>query len=119
MAGFDKLLQIERQDSQTFEFVSILDADVFPEEYFYERLLRKFERLPKLGIASGVLQYELMGNRKRPDRLPRRWARGGLRVWRRKCFDEAPYAVSTSADAVSSRSGMDRWGGSVKHSKIP
>jgi glycosyltransferase involved in cell wall biosynthesis len=99
-AGFQALEAAEQKRSRPFDFVALLDADVFPAPDYFARLLSKFEALPRLGIASGVLTYETPSGL-RPDALPMRWPRGGSRVWRRACLRAAPYCVSTSADAVS------------------
>lgn len=89
--------------------VGILDADCFPEPDYYEVLLRAFAVLPRLGIASGMLEYRLAEGLQ-PDRLPRRWPRGGMRVWRAGCLAAAPYQVTTSADAVSAaRAWLAGW----------
>jgi glycosyltransferase involved in cell wall biosynthesis len=99
-AALNELRAYEERHGIQFPFIGLLDADMFPDPAFYENLLKKFDHLPRLGIASGVLFHERDGKR-RPDRLQARWVRGNLRVWRAECLRDAPYVVCTSADAVS------------------
>ena len=99
--GFEQLRLFQKEKKTSFDFIGILDADCRLEPDYYRTLLTKFERLPKLGIASGVLFY-IRKDRKIFDRGPRRWARGGFRLWRRECFESAGYIMGMSADALSS-----------------
>lgn len=98
--GFDYLEKLEEKIGK-HEFIGILDADCIPEKEYYQVLLMKFLQHPKLGIASGTI-YVTEGNRRYIEVRPRRWARGGIRLWRRECFDEAGYITGKSADAISS-----------------
>ncbi|MBI1178554.1 glycosyltransferase [bacterium] len=107
--GMAALRDLESARDIAFDFVGILDADCFPEPDFYAELLKGFAALPRLGIASGVLHYRAPGGLQ-PDRLPLRWPRGGMRLWRRECLAAAPYQVTTSADAVSAaRAWLAGW----------
>lgn len=98
--GFDELEKLEA-DIGKHDFVGILDADCIPVKDYYERLIQKFLKHPKLGIASGTI-YNIKNNQKHIEVRPRRWARGGIRLWRRTCFDDAGYITGKSADAISS-----------------
>lgn len=101
LAGFEQFNQHRNATQQEYDFVGILDADIFLEPAYLENLIEKFEYLPKLGIASGIIYYNEK-KRKNFDGMPLRWARGGTRLWRVSCFDEAGYRVGKSADSISS-----------------
>ena len=108
-AGLQALKSYESAHSCAFDFIGLLDADIFPEPNYFKNLLSKFALLPRLGIASGRLFCEMQQGLT-PDRMPRRWPRGGLRVWRRSCLEAAPYLVAPSADAVSAaRAWLAGW----------
>ena len=62
-----------------WEYLLKLDADSYLPPDYMERLLIRFERYPRLGIASGVPYGE---------RLWRWHACGGASVYRRRCWDE-------------------------------
>ncbi|MEW6158981.1 MAG: glycosyltransferase family 2 protein [Verrucomicrobiota bacterium] len=99
--GLAALREFEQQHQFHCDFVGILDADCTLAPDYYARLIEKFRQLPRLGIASGILHYRTdMGLIY--DRLPMRWARGAVRVWRAECLEQAAYSVAKSADAISS-----------------
>lgn len=107
--GFQSVREFEQQSNIDFAYIGILDADCFVHPDYYERLLDKFELLPRLGIASGVL-YSMVNGERMVARNPRYWPRGGVRVWRSKCLSESGYFVVKSADAVSSASAwLNGW----------
>ena len=81
-------------------YISILDGDMVVEKGYYEKILAAFDENEQLGIVSGSL-YSCNGGkisltRSRSD-LP--W--GGGRVWRRKCYYDAPYENVISGDGIS------------------
>lgn len=81
-----------------FDYIGILDADCIPDPDFFERLAAHFLRDPGLGIVSGVIRYHDDSLEKNhPDQ-----ARGGCRLWRRRCFEECPYEIGLSADSIAS-----------------
>ena len=97
--GLTKLLSYEKEFK--FEYVGILDSDVFPEKVYYEQLLKKFEYNPKLGIASASKQQEDYGNEIITSYVNKSFAPSGFRVWRRACLDQTDYSISISQDSVS------------------
>jgi glycosyltransferase involved in cell wall biosynthesis len=105
--GFNAIRNHERHLDHSYDYIGILDADCFIAPDYYERLLTKFRVLPKLGIASGTLYYIQDGKRIRA-KTPMRWPRGGIRIWRAQCLQEAGYFMTKSADAVSSASAWCR-----------
>lgn len=73
--------------SLNWDFFSKIDADmVLPEDYF-EAILTNFDDSPRLGIASGSC-YLIEGRRKLVEFVSPDHSRGGLKTYRRKCFDE-------------------------------
>lgn len=97
--GLNRILDHEK-DSK-FEFVGILDSDVFPEKVYYQVLLEKFESNPKLGIASASKQKEDYGTEIITSYVNKSFAPSGFRVWRRACLDQTDYTISVSQDSVS------------------
>lgn len=99
--GFDKVQEWETKEGTRFDYLALLDCDVFPEPAYYEGLLEEMEKDPRLGIASGGTQIEIDGAERRSLRVPRTHAAGMMRMWRRSCFEQAGYFPSYSQDAVS------------------
>ncbi len=99
--GFDKLNQYQESNKIKFDYIGILDADCKLEKNYYLNLLKKFQYLKKLGIASGIIYYYCESGKKIFERAPQRWARGGIRIWRRECFEKCGYIRGKAADALS------------------
>ncbi|WMW23245.1 glycosyltransferase [Methanolobus mangrovi] len=83
------------------EFIALIDADMVLDKDFFEKILGQFETDPDLGVCSGSAAYYL------GDKLVHENGRsqnpiGGLRVWRKECFEESGgFPLSYSADSVS------------------
>ena len=70
-----------------WDFLSKIDSDmVLPSDYF-ERLFVNFMNSEKLGIASGNCFIHEKGKKKR-EKAPRDHTRGGLKTYRRQCYDD-------------------------------
>jgi len=70
-----------------WDFFSKIDADmVLPEDYF-ETIFTNFSDAPRLGIASGSC-YLIEGRRKIVEFTSPDHSRGGLKTYRRQCFEE-------------------------------
>lgn len=108
--GFDQLLNFEKSKNLSLDYFGILDADCFPEPAYYSNLVKSFQAIPKLGIASGEIYYFDSKNVKHLEKRPQRWARGGIRLIRRKCFSEVGYCMGMSADALTcAKAWMSGW----------
>src|SRR5215813_13848389 len=69
-----------------WEFMCKLDGDLsFASDYF-ESIFRKFQENPWLGIGGGVL-YHWENEKKVLERHPFFHVRGGIKTYRRKCWD--------------------------------
>lgn len=83
------------------EFISLIDADMLLENNFFESILERMNKDPKIGVCSGSAAYymnETLVNETGRSQNPI----GGLRVWRKKCFeDSGGFPYSYSADSVS------------------
>ncbi|HLH77655.1 MAG TPA: glycosyltransferase family A protein [Candidatus Binataceae bacterium] len=77
------------------DFIFRVDADVTFDNHFLEHLINKFERTPKLGIASGMLYEPAANNSWRPLREPSFQPTGPCRVYSRRCFDTLGRLEST------------------------
>ncbi len=70
-----------------WDFFSKIDADmVLPNDYF-EQIFIEFKSSPKLGITSGSC-YTMIRGRKRLEKVSPDHTRGGLKTYKRQCFDE-------------------------------
>ena len=108
--GLRSVYKFEEEINDYFDFIGVLDCDVFPEECYYEILLKKFDSDLMLGIAAGGKQIEESPAGNIISHNSRSHAPGGLRVWRRDCLVETGYHVTISQDAVSeARAIMMGW----------
>ena len=99
--GFDYATKFCENNDINYNYVSLLDADIQLGKSYFEKLIKEFERNPKLGIASGDIYYQtddgLCWEKTRRD-LPR----GANRIWRRICFEETEgFKIVHSPDTVS------------------
>ena len=78
-----------------------LDADItFPEDHF-EQLMQRFDKNPKLGIASGTPFIPLADGRLRLEWTPPHQAVGMSRMYRRECWQSiGDYAPRRHWDAI-------------------
>jgi len=93
--GFQSLKEKPFYDK--LDYIGILDCDVFPEKDYYYKLTNFLKSNPKIGISSGLI-YTEEGKLHLTDP---NWVRGGCRLWKKKCFDEAGYKIAYTADTVS------------------
>ncbi|MGA7410088.1 MAG: glycosyltransferase family 2 protein [Bryobacteraceae bacterium] len=124
-----------------WQFMCKLDGDLSPEPAYFEDLFNRFAAHPRLGIAGGYL-YHVDAGRKTIEEHPYFHVRGGLKTYRRECWDTlGGLWVGPGSDTVdevkanmlnwSTRSFTDlqvqhhrwtgaaygRWGGVVKNGK--
>lgn len=77
---------LERAKGAEWDFIVKLDADLsFPPDYF-ERLLRRFDADPRLGMASGKT-FLLRGGRKTLEWCHDDHVRGPAKMYSRACFE--------------------------------
>jgi poly-beta-1,6-N-acetyl-D-glucosamine synthase len=73
-------------DATEFAYVGKLDGDVELPPDYYEAILAKFSRDPRLGIAGGNL-LERSGGRWRRLSIPPHHVNGALKLYSRACFE--------------------------------
>lgn len=126
-SGFEYIKDCSNKSSLRWEYIGILDSDTIAEPEYFEKLIKKFEENPRLGIASGstceiteniihILEeknsqfdltspkfwdaypFSLKGEKVRLD-LPM----GSARLWKRKCFEETGGLLENinAPDAIS------------------
>jgi glycosyltransferase involved in cell wall biosynthesis len=96
-----------RHEIEANDLIGILDADSFPEERYYEKLIGAFRREPQLGITSGRSRDLDTGE---PSAHSENWVRGSCRLWRGACFLQSGYIIGPSADTLSAaRAELDGW----------
>ena len=93
--GFQSLKEEPFYDK--LDYIGILDCDVFPEKDYYNKLTNFLMSNPEIGITSGLI-YTKGGKQHIANQ---NWVRGGCRIWKKKCFDEAGYQIAYTADTVS------------------
>lgn len=71
-----------------WDYLAILDADISLPKDYYETMLRRLERDPRLGIASGIYVDRLEDGRFRKACFDRRSTPKALMVFRRQCYEE-------------------------------
>ena len=92
------LMWLRKQDFyHTLEYIGILDSDIFPKPRYYEQLADFMGQHSEIGIASGII-FTPEGKLHMADS---NWVRGGCRLWKRQCLDDAGYEVAYTADTVS------------------
>ena len=86
--------------NEAYDFIVKFDCDLdFAPDYF-ERLLRRFQEDPKLGIAS-VVYLENRNGKWKQVKMPPYHAAGQTKVVRAKCFaDIGGFVVSRGWDTV-------------------
>lgn len=112
--GMDFLKKKEFYNS--LDYIGILDSDVFPEEDYYRKLTDFLHDNPKMGITSGIMFTE----NGKLHAASRNWVRGGCRIWKKECLDEAGYFVVHTADTISlALAHLNGWQtGTVKSAKV-
>lgn len=110
-AGFEYATSYCLKENYDYQYIGVVDADLYVEQNYFEVLINEFEKDSTLGIISGhvgnKVDGKLIWSDFRED-LPN----GGARLWSRKCFEETGgYAVTCSPDSVSNVKAMIHgWG---------
>lgn len=73
--------------SGDYEYIGNLDADVSFAPDYYERVLERFEKREKLGVAGGVI-LELVGKKFRKQMSGLNSIAGAVQLFRRECFEQ-------------------------------
>jgi glycosyltransferase involved in cell wall biosynthesis len=93
-AGFDALQWTD------WDFMCKLDGDLSFDPTYFEAIFERFESNPKLGIAGGGLFY-IEDGRKVVEICPKFHVRGGVKVYRRSCWDAiGGLFVGPGSDAI-------------------
>ena len=79
-AGFEVLT------CSDWDFMCKLDGDLSFDPTYFESAIKKFGSDPRLGIGGGVL-YHMDGDKKIPEVHPLFHVRGGVKIFRRACWD--------------------------------
>ncbi|MFD0931998.1 glycosyltransferase [Psychroflexus salinarum] len=93
--GFENLREEPFYDE--LDYIGILDCDVFPEMDYYKKLTGFLMNNPEIGISSGLI----FTNEGKQHIANQNWVRGGCRIWKKDCFDQAGYRIAYTADTVS------------------
>jgi len=86
MKAFDFAIGYCKKNKVDYEYLGNVDGDMIVEQDFFEKLLKEFEKNPKLGVAGGGVQYIKNGkiiNMSMDAEEPS----GGLMLIRRKCYE--------------------------------
>ena len=104
--GFIKLLKINRRGSPNFsakvaafntgydqlgsvdyDFIGNFDADISFKNTYTKRIMEKFVKNPKLGLAGGIIM-EKRNNKFVPQNISLNSVAGAVQFFRRECFEE-------------------------------
>ena len=71
-----------------YKFLGILDADITFDDHYYENILLKFSRNPRLGLAGGMVlePHNLEGMTLRRHNLNS--VAGAVQLFRRECYEQ-------------------------------
>lgn len=73
---------------ESHEFIGVLDADVSFDPHYYEEVIIRFRRNPKLGIAGGVMTDIVDGKPVQQVTDPEWSVSGPIQMFRRECFEQ-------------------------------
>ena len=73
---------------EDYDYIVKLDADLLFDAEYFEKLLERFERDPKLGIASGVSYIQKHGSWVPEGDQTKGFTFGESKVYRRECFEQ-------------------------------
>ena len=105
--GFDLLLD-DPEAAKDLDIIGIVDADMFFQPDYFEKLLEKFGEEPSLGIASGII-YSKRGNHFIREKSRVDQPRGSGRLIRTRCLkDCGGYRVYKSMDSVMNIKARNR-----------
>lgn len=93
-----------------FDFVVKLDCDLRFDIDYFEKLLGRFSKEKKLGIASGIYLEE-NGNKWVPVKMPQYHAAGASKIIRKECFEQiGGFVPAKGWDTLDEiRAGMLGW----------
>jgi len=69
-----------------YDFIGNLDADIFLEPTYYERILEEFDKNPRFGIASGIY-VDKIGNKLQKVPIDMNHCPGAIQMFRRQCYN--------------------------------
>ncbi|KFD41188.1 hypothetical protein DK28_0211560 [Peptococcaceae bacterium SCADC1_2_3] len=99
--GFNFIIEYIKRHHIKYKYLGILDADIFVEKTFFEKLVDTLDKNEKLGIVSGQLYVLKNGDQKKPENMGKHlW--GGCMVYKKECFEEiGGFPRCTSGDSVT------------------
>ncbi|MDA0524403.1 glycosyltransferase family 2 protein [Methanococcoides alaskense] len=107
-----------KSNNISIEYIGLIDADMVLDFDFFEKIIRRFEENPNMGVSSGTVAY-LINGVKKLEQGRSNHPIGGLRVWRTKCFeDTGGFPQSYSADSVSNVLAMLHGWDTIKYDDI-
>ncbi len=84
-------------------YVAILDADITFGRHYYEEMLKRFDKMPRLGIAGGIL-FDRHGDHYIRQNISIHWSVSGpVQMFRRVCFEhiDGYRPMANGIDAVA------------------
>jgi glycosyltransferase involved in cell wall biosynthesis len=99
--GFDYAIQLSQENEIDWEYIFLLDADTIVERTYFDNIINKMEKDPKIGIASGDI-YVLENGKIKIIKISRNQPSGTARIWRKNCFNQTGgYSITQASDSVS------------------
>lgn len=100
-------------DALDIAVIGMIDADVVIPPGFSERVIREFQRNPKLGISGAILLEERHGKFTRKSGMLSEFVSGGTQFWRWECFKQIggymPLACGGEDTVTDQMAGLSGW----------
>ena len=109
-SGLNYAIEYCKRNKIEYEYIGTVDADMSLESTYFENLIKKFERDPKLGIASGGTWVSISGKEVQLE-MREDIPCGGHRLWRKKWYEECGgVPISYASDSVSNiKAKLNGW----------
>ena len=92
---------LESVDLNDFDYLCKLDADLGLNAGYFENIIERMERDPKLGNMSGKTYIQVSGDRWVSERMGDENAIGAAKFYRKECFEDiGGFAVQASWDGI-------------------
>jgi hypothetical protein len=98
--GFKKAIEMCEAKNIEWDFIGVLDGDIFFKDYdYYEYLMNKSNGDKKIGIISGGL-LSLNGNEYKREKIDFNKPNGAARLITANCYNTIGYPVIPTSDSV-------------------
>lgn len=97
--GFDIIEKAVKDGEVNIDYIGILDADLFPEEIYFDKLMKTMKKY-NIAIASGNVKV-LYQDKVKIEKVANNWPRGGCRLYGYEEFKQIGFDITRSPDTYS------------------